>query len=110
MQSAGKIGYVEAANLNIQLPDGFLHKQVQISGHYKGSFSPADATMTVRVDNGKLLPLLFNGSFRTINVDPKMDTLQIYIKSSKPLVWERMVIDVKNGRMTSTRKSAFRKS
>lgn len=107
VQSGGKVGYVEAANLSIQLPDGLLHDNVRIYGYYKRPYLPSDAMMAVRIDNGKLLPLLFNGSFRTITVDPKMNTLQIYLKSSKPMLWGRVVIDVKNGKMTITQKAPF---
>lgn len=103
----GKLSYPEAAQLQIELPDGIVHTKVRVSGYFSGRYLPPDALMAVRIDNGKLLPLLYNGRFRSVEVDPKMDTMQLYIRSSRPVLWEKILLDVKNSEMTFFAKAPF---
>jgi hypothetical protein len=106
-RARGGSTYPQAAQLSIALPDGFMHTTVRITGYYAGQYLPADALMAVRINGGPLKPLLFNATFRSIEVDPKMDTLELFIKSSEPVIWEKMLLDVKNSQMAFFRKATF---
>ncbi len=105
-QVGGRTTYPEAATVNIDLPD-LLHSQVRITGYHSGRYLPADALMAIRIDGGKLLPLLFNGTFRDVEVNPKMSKLEFFLKSNKPLHWEKMVLDVANSQMTFVKRAPF---
>lgn len=106
-RTGGSSNYPQAAQLSIALPDGIMHSTVRITGYYAGQYLPADALMAARINGGPLKPLLFNGTFRSVEVDPKMDTLELFIKSNKPVIWEKMLLDVKNSQMVFSRKAAF---
>lgn len=105
-QAAGRTTYPEAATVTIALPDSF-HNQVRITGYFSGRYLPADALMAVRIDGGKLLPLLFNGTFRDVEIGPKMSKMEFFLKSGKPLHWEKMVLDVANSQMTFVKRAPF---
>lgn len=103
----GRITYPDAATLTIHLPDGLMYEKVRIDGYFSGRYLPAGSLMAVRIDGGKLLPLMFNGKFRDIAVDPKMSKLELFIKSSQPVLWEKMELDVLHSKMTFYKKAAF---
>lgn len=106
--SNGKTGYIKAANLDIVLPDGLMNGEVKVSGYFVGGFLPKDALMTVKVNGGSLKPLLYNGTFRTVTADPKTTKLlEVFVKSSKPVIWEKMTLDVRSAKMTFTKKASF---
>lgn len=105
--TGGQVTYPEAATLNINLPDGLMNEKVRINGYFSGRYLPVGALMAVRIDGGKLLPLLFNGKFREIQVDPKMSKLELFIKSDQPVLWEKMELDVLNSRMSFFKKATF---
>lgn len=106
--SSGKTVYTKAASLNIALPDGLMHTSVEITGYFVGTFLPSGALMAVKINGGALKPLLYSGSFRSLKADPKTTSqLDLYIKSSKSVVWERMSLDVRNSKMTFYKKAAF---
>lgn len=105
-QASGRTTYPEAATVNIALPDGFRTK-VKITGYFSGQYLPANALMAVRIDGGALLPLLYNGSFRDIEIEPKLSKLEFFLKSAKPLHWEEMVLDVLNSQMTFVKRAPF---
>lgn len=106
--SNGKTSYARAASLKVALPDGLMHKSVEISGYFVGSFLPKDALMAVKINGGPLKPLLYNGSFRSVEADPKSTKLlELFIKSSKPVIWEKMTLDVRNSKMTFAKKAVF---
>lgn len=102
-----KLEYFRAANIMINLPDGLIHKEVEIVGTFNGPYLPQGALMAVRADGGKLTPLMYNGLFREVTVDPKVKTLEIFAKSSKGILWERILLDVTNSKMTFFKKASF---
>jgi hypothetical protein len=106
-QSGGKPGYVDAAKIRINLPEGLMNTDVQVTGYFIGRFLPPDAVMAIRVDGGPLRPLLFEGTFRPVRFPPAKEKLELFVKSSRPVLWERMVLDLKVNRMSFTRKAAF---
>lgn len=107
--NSSKTTYPPAANLAIELPDGIMRDQVRIRGYFgvPTAYLPDDAVMAVQVDGGKLLPLLYDGSFRIVNVPPKLNTLTIYLRSSKPTLWQAIRIDTVKNSMTYYRKMPF---
>ena len=104
--SNGKTGYIKAANLDVALPDGLINGTVKVRGYFIGAFLPNDALMAVKINGGPLKPLLYNGSFRAVTADPKTTKLlELFIKSSKPVIWEKMTLDVRNAKMTFVKKA-----
>lgn len=106
-QRSGKTVYYEAAVLNIGLPDGLFRTTVTIDGYFAGPYLPPGVLMAVRADGGKLLPLVYDGRFRSVEVTPKVKTLEIYVRSSRPVLWERWALDVVHSTMTFTKKFPF---
>lgn len=102
-----KLNYFKAADIRINLPDGLMHKEVEIVGTFNGPYLPQGALMAVRADGGKLMPLMYNGVFREVTIDPKVKTLEIFAKSSTGILWERMLLDVTNSKMTFFKKASF---
>lgn len=96
----GKPAYIDAGKVRIDLPGGLSGNVVGISGYFTGTYLPADAVIAVRVNGGALKPLLYNGSFRTVTLDPKLDTLELLVRSRKPLVWQRLKLDARTSTMT----------
>lgn len=103
---AGKTKHPYAAILRIGLPN-IVNKKVSITAYPKGTYLPKDALMAVRADGGKLLPVIYNGTFRDVGVDPKVKTLEFYIKVGKPLLWEGMRFNVSNSEMIFYKKMPF---
>ncbi|MFB9992076.1 hypothetical protein ACFFLM_08895 [Deinococcus oregonensis] len=103
----GRLDYPDAAQLDLSLPDGLMHTDIRFTGYFNGLYLPKDALMAVRVNGGPLKPLLYNGTFRSISFDPKITTLELFIKSSKPVLWEKMLLDVGNSRMSFIKKAAM---
>lgn len=106
-QRAGATVFYDAAVLDIDLPDGLFTTMVKVSGYFAGPYLPKDILMAVRADGGKLRPLVYDGSFRKVELSPEVKTLEIYVRSSKPVLWERWVLDVVHSKMTFYKKAAF---
>ncbi|GHF61136.1 hypothetical protein GCM10017781_41600 [Deinococcus metalli] len=106
-QRGGQTVYFDAAVLTIGLPDGLFQTTVKIDGYFAGSYLPPGVLMAVRADAGTLRPLVYDGSFRSVEVTPDVKTLEIVVKSSKPVLWERWVLDVVHSKLTFTKKFPF---
>ena len=100
-------GLPDAATLRFQFPNGLLTKALQISGFYGGSYFPDDALIAARLDGGPLLPLLYNGQFRSIERAPAKRTLELFIKSSAPVRWEHLTLDIARRQLTFDRTFPF---
>lgn len=106
-RQAGHLAFYKAATLSITLPDGLMRETVTVSGYVTGTYLPRDTVMAVRADGGKLQPLLYDGTFRPVEVSPKVKILELVVRSSKGVLWERMQLDVVHSKMTFFKKSAF---
>lgn len=103
----GKVGYSQAATVKIELPNGMLTQQVKVGGYFSGDLA-ATSVMAVRANDGKLQPLLFNNQFREVLLDPaSTKKVDIYIKTTNPIIWKRMSLDVRNSKMTFYKASPF---
>ncbi|GGI87920.1 hypothetical protein GCM10010914_22900 [Deinococcus wulumuqiensis] len=103
----GKVGYSQAATVKIELPNGMLTQQVKVGGYFSGDLA-AMSVMAVRANDGKLQPLLFNNQFREVLLDPaSTKKVDIYIKTTNPIIWKRMSLDVRNSKMTFYKASPF---
>lgn len=97
--AGGQPRYQEAAYVYVS-PAGLVQPNVEVRGTFSGRYLPDDALMAVRVNGGGLKPLLFNGRFRDVDLDPKLDTLEILAKSSRPVLWARVTIDTRAASLT----------
>lgn len=104
---SGQPAYFRSTGLSIDLPDGLMNTDVRVTGTFAGNYLPKDALMAVRVNGGKLMPLLYDGSFRKVSLDPKLDTLEVLIRSSKPVLWERLLLDSRTRTMTFFKRYPF---
>lgn len=105
----GKTTHPQAAKVSIDLADGLVHNTVRVSGYFPSSaayFKPG-TLMAVRAGKGKLLPLLYNNAFRTVEVDPNISTLSIYLKSALPTIWQAVTLDASRGSLTYYKKLPF---
>lgn len=100
--------YEGVANIRIALPDGITRRKVEITGYPTGSFLSSKSLMAFKVNGGALKPFLYNGRFRDISLDPKpVALLELFIQDARPLLWQKMTLEVRNSKMIFTKKAAF---
>lgn len=102
----GQRSYPKMLILTVDLP-GVLERQVSIGAYLLGPYLTPETVIALRVDGGKLQPLLYDGRWRGTKINPKLNTLEILIRSPKPVLWERVQLDTRTKTMTFFKKYPF---